>query len=180
SSGASGGGHDGSGPRRVYVAADPVQLEVYRTQYPDVARQPDETPVFRYAETTAVPDNGVSYWQTNAPHTDCTSHVRIETTMGELRRSGEVRIDPLAPEATGESLVVLHTPGTTTVPGTTRRVLGRAGAQGTGAAVLEGEVPSGLWRDWDGNIHDGPDLFRAAPSRGSGSPPRDSDPGGTR
>jgi hypothetical protein len=164
----SGGGHDGSGPRRVYVAADPVQLEHYRTQYPDIAAHSDSTPVYRYAETTAVPDNGVSYWQTEAPHPDYTSHVVVETTMGELRRSGEVRVDPYAPEATGESLVVLHNPGTTTAPGTTRRVLGRTGAQGTGAAVLEGDVPSGLWRDWDGNIHDGPELFRAAPGRGGG------------
>ncbi len=164
----SGGGHDGSGPRRVYVAADPVQLEHYRTQYPDLAAHPDDTRVYRYAETTAIPENGVSYWQTEAPHPDYTSPVVVETTMGELRRSGEVRVDPYAPEATGESLVVLHNPGTTTAPGTTRRVLGRTGAQGTGAAVLEGDVPSGLWRDWDGNVHDGPELFRAARS-GTGS-----------
>jgi uncharacterized protein DUF4157 len=168
--GQDGGGHGNGGSGRRYVASDPAQLAHYRQQYPDIDASPEGTPVYRYAAATDVPDNGVSYWQTEAPHPDYIAPVVVETTMGQLRRQGEIRVDPYAPEAAGHSFVVLHNPGVTQAPGTTRRVRGREGAQGNGAAVLDGHTPSGMWRDWQGNIYDGEELFRAARTGGNDDP----------
>jgi hypothetical protein len=162
-SGNNGNGSNGNGGgSRRYVLEDPDQLAHYRGQYPNLATHGDDTPVFRYEPNNNVPDNGVSYWQTEVAHPDYVDRILVETTLGELRRNGEVRVDPYAPEARGESLVVLHNPGTTHMPGTQQRMIGREGPNGTGAPVREGEHAAGLWRDWDGNIYDGPELFRAA------------------
>lgn len=166
--GPGGGGAGGGAPRRNHVIDDPIELAKYRREYPNIDAAPGRTLVFRYAGSNDVPLNGVTYWQTEAPHPDYVAPQQIATTMAALRGVGEVRIDGKAPEATGHSIVVLHNAGETQVPGTIVSILGRLGGDGKGGAVVDGAVPAtGLWRDWAGRIWDGPTLYRgvSAPTR---------------
>ena len=160
--GKAGGREEPSGGGKHYVSADPAELAKYRANYPDLLPDPNDTPVYRYAADKSIPDDGVTYWQTHAPHPDYVAPQVIESTVGALRAQGEVRIDHLAPEAHGRSVVVLHAEGVTELPGTAKSILGREGAQGTGAPVVEGKLPEGMWRDWEGNVYEGKELVRAA------------------
>jgi hypothetical protein len=131
-----------------------------RERYPTICELPAGTKVYRFAKSEGGIDshNQTSFWQTEHPNQSYASEFLIESTLGDLRASGEVRLDPYEPaqgDGHGQSIIVIHAKAGA-VPGTRVRILGYV--KSTGAPVYEPESsmfaePTEPWRDLDGKMH---------------------------
>ena len=144
-------------PRTIgYVVNDPQEIDEIRRSHADAGDLPDSLDAYRWTqdEEGSIFDDGISYWTIGWPSTSYgVERYLFHTTLGALRKTGEVR------HGSSGQVLVIHRTSVTALPGDRTAPLAGRMIEGSYRPVFQTnfpwyEAPAYRWRDLNGQVHE--------------------------